>query len=193
MQEAERRIPIQYSNRSSSSYGGQQTFLPFRLNSAGVMPVIIASVLMGLPSMIGLYNEKFKLFIDKYLSTDKPVGFTIYILIVFIFTYIYTYMMINPNELSKNLNQNGGYIPGIRPGKETKEYISKVLSRITFLGAIFICVIAALPILFATFSKFSSSVSIGGTSILIVVGVMIETYKQVESAVASRGYNRRIK
>lgn len=193
MQEAERRIPIQYSNRSSSSYGGQQTFLPFRLNSAGVMPVIIASVLMGLPSMIGLYNEKFKLFIDKYLSTDKPVGFTIYILIVFIFTYIYTYMMINPNELSKNLNKNGGYIPGIRPGKETKEYISKVLSRITFLGAIFICVIAALPILFATFSKFSSSVSIGGTSILIVVGVMIETYKQVESAVASRGYNRRIK
>ena len=191
MQEAERRIPIQYSNRSASSYGGQQTFLPLRLNSAGVMPVIIASVIMGIPSIISYFSASAKPFIDTYLSTAKPVGFSIYIVLVFIFTYVYTFMTINPNELSKNLNNNGGYIPGIRPGKETKEYISKVLSRITFMGAIFICVIAALPTVFTSLTGLSDSIRLGGTSILIVVGVVVETYKQLESSVASRNYNNR--
>ena len=191
MQEAERRIPVQYSNRSSSSYGGQQTFLPFRLNSAGVMPVIIASVIMSVPSIIGYFVESAQPFINTYLSTTKPVGFTIYIILVFGFTYVYTFMTINPNELSKNLNKNGGYIPGIRPGKETKEYITKVLNRITFLGAIFISVIAALPTVFTSLTGLSESISLGGTSILIVVGVLVETFKQLESSVASRNYNRR--
>jgi preprotein translocase subunit SecY len=191
MQEAERRIPIQYSNRSSSSYGGQQTFLPLRLNSAGVMPVIIASVIMGIPSIISYFVESAKPFINTYLSTSKPIGFSIYIILVFVFTYVYTYMTINPDELSKNLNKNGGYIPGIRPGKETKDYISKILSRITFMGAIFICVIAALPTIFTSLTGLSDSIRLGGTSILIVVGVVVETYKQLESSVASRNYNRR--
>lgn len=191
VQEAERRIPIQYSNRSSSSYGGQQTFLPLRLNSAGVMPVIIASVIMSLPSIFTYFVKSAKPFVDTYLSTAKPVGFSIYIVLVFAFTYIYTYMTINPEELSKNLNNNGGYIPGVRPGKETKNYISKVLSKITFMGAIFICIIAALPTVFTTLTGLTESIRIGGTSILIVVGVVVETYKQIESSVASRNYNRR--
>lgn len=191
MQEAERRIPIQYSNRSASSYGGKQTFLPLRLNSAGVMPVIIASVVMSIPSLIAYVAKDTQPFINTYLSTNKPVGFIIYIALVFIFTYVYTYMTINPSELSKNLNKNGGYIPGIRPGSETKDYISKVLSRITFMGAIFICVIAALPTVFTSITGLSNSVRLGGTGILIVVGVMVETYKQLESSVASRSYNRR--
>jgi preprotein translocase subunit SecY len=193
VQEAERRIPVQYSNRSSSSYGGQQTFLPLRLNSAGVMPVIIASVLMGIPTILNYFikNEAVTSFFNNYLSTSKPVGFVIYLVLIFAFTYIYTFLTINPEELSKNLNKNGGYIPGIRPGNETKKYISKVLSRITFLGALFICVIAALPAVFTAATGLSSSIQLGGTSILIAVGVVLETYKQLESSVASRNYSNR--
>lgn len=193
VQEAERRIPIQYSNRSAGSYGGQQTFLPLRLNSAGVMPVIIASVIMGIPSMIALVvkKESVKLFLNNYLSTNTTVGFIIYIVLILVFTYIYTFLTINPEELSKNLNKNGGYIPGIRPGSETKKYIVMVLSRITFMGAIFIAVIAALPTLFTSLTGLSNTIKLGGTSILIAVGVVLETYKQLESSVASRNYNNR--
>lgn len=193
VQEAERRIPIQYSNRSSSSYGGQQTFLPLRLNSAGVMPVIIASVIMGIPSIVKYVTKKVGIikFIDSYLSTSKPVGFVIYIALIIAFTFVYTFLTINPEELSKNLNKNGGYIPGIRPGSETKKYISKVLARITFLGAIFIAIIAALPTIFTAVSGLGDNVTLGGTSILIAVGVILETYKQLESSVASRNYNNR--
>ena len=193
VQEAERRIPIQYSNRSASSYGGQQTFLPLRLNSAGVMPVIIASVIMGIPTILNYFieNEGVNNFFNNYLSTSKPVGFVIYLVLIFAFTYVYTFLTINPEELSKNLNKNGGYIPGIRPGSETKKYISKVLSRITFLGAIFICIIAALPAVFTAATGLSESIQLGGTSILIAVGVVLETYKQLESSVASRNYNNR--
>lgn len=193
VQEAERRIPIQYSNRSASSYGGQQTFLPLRLNSAGVMPVIIASVIMGVPTILNYFieNEGVNNFLNNYLSTSKPVGFVIYLVLIFAFTYIYTFLTINPEELSKNLNKNGGYIPGIRPGSETKKYISKVLSRITFLGAIFICIIAALPAVFTAATGLSESIQLGGTSILIAVGVVLETYKQLESSVASRNYSNR--
>lgn len=193
VQEAERRIPIQYSNRSSSSYGGQQTFLPLRLNSAGVMPVIIASVIMGIPSILSYFikNAKVLSFFNNYLSTTKPVGFIVYIALILAFTYIYTFLTINPEELSKDLNKNGGYIPGIRPGSETKKHISKVLSRITFLGAIFIALIAAAPIIFTAVTGLPDTVRLGGTSILIAVGVVLETYKQLESSVASRNYNRR--
>ena len=192
-QEAERRIPIQYSNRSAGSYGGQQTFLPLRLNSAGVMPVIIASVIMGVPSILTYFvkNAKVVSFLKNYLSTSTPVGFAIYILLIFAFTFIYTFLTINPEELSKNLNKNGGYIPGVRPGKETQNYISKVLGRITFMGAIFICIIAALPTIFTELTGLDDSIKLGGTSILIAVGVVLETYKQLESSVASRNYNNR--
>jgi len=193
VQEAERRIPIQYSNRSAGSYGGQQTFLPLRLNSAGVMPVIIASVIMGVPSILTYFvkNAKVLAFLNNYLTTDTTVGFIIYILLIVIFTYIYTFLTINPEELSKNLNKNGGYIPGIRPGSETKKYISQVLGRITFMGAIFIAIIAALPTLFTSLTGLSNTIKLGGTSILIAVGVVLETYKQLESSVASRNYNNR--
>jgi preprotein translocase subunit SecY len=195
VQEAERRIPIQYSNRSAGSYGGQQTFLPLKLNSASVMPVIIASVIMGIPSIITYFvkSSKVTTFINSYLQTSTPVGFAIYILLIFAFTYIYTFLTINPEELSKNLNKNGGYIPGVRPGSETENYISKVLSRITFMGAIFICFLAALPIVFTKVSGLPNSIQLGGTSILIAVGVILETYKQLESSVASRNYSNRRK
>ena len=193
VQEAERRIPIQYSNRSSSSYGGQQTFLPLKLNSANVMPVIIASVIMGIPSILAYFikNAKVISFLNNYLSTSKPVGFVLYIVLIVIFTYIYTFLTINPEELSKNLNKNGGYIPGIRPGSETKKYISKILGRITFMGAFFIALLASIPTIFTALTGLPETVKLGGTSMLIAVGVLLETYKQLESSVASRNYNNR--
>lgn len=193
VQEAERRIPIQYSNRSAGTYKANTSFLPLRINSAGVMPVIFASAVLAIPTTLTyiIKNESFKLFVDKYLSTQTPVGFIIYILLIIAFTYGYTYLAaVNPEDISKNLNKQNGYIPGIRPGTETTKYVSKVLSRITFMGAIFIAIIAAIPIIFSWISDMPSIVTLGGTSILIVVGVLLETYKQLESSVASRAYRR---
>lgn len=193
VQEAERRIPIQYSNRSAGAYKANTSFLPLRINSAGVMPVIFASAVLAIPTTLTyiIKNESFKLFVDKYLSTQTPIGFVVYILLIIAFTYGYTYLAaVNPEDISKNLNKQNGYIPGIRPGTETTKYISKVLSRITFMGAIFIAVIAAIPIIFSWISDMPSIVTLGGTSILIVVGVLLETYKQLESSVASRAYRR---
>lgn len=193
VQEAERRIPIQYSNRSAGTYKANTSFLPLRINSAGVMPVIFASAVLAIPTTLTyiIKNESFKLFVDKYLSTQTPIGFVVYILLIIAFTYGYTYLAaVNPEDISKNLNKQNGYIPGIRPGTETTKYISKVLSRITFMGAIFIAIIAAIPIIFSWISDMPSIVTLGGTSILIVVGVLLETYKQLESSVASRAYRR---
>lgn len=193
VQEAERRIPIQYSNRSTGTYKANSSFLPLRINSAGVMPVIFASAVLAIPTTLTyiIKNDSFKLFLDKYLSTTTPIGFIVYILLIIAFTYGYTYLAaVNPEDLSKNLNKQNGYIPGIRPGTETTKYVSKVLSRITFMGALFIAALAAIPIVFSWVSNMSSTVTLGGTSILIVVGVLLETYKQLESSVASRAYRR---
>lgn len=194
VQEAERKIPIQYSNRSRGAYNSaNSSFLPLRINSAGVMPVIFASAILAIPTTLTylIKSEEFKLFVDKYLTTSTPIGFVVYILLIIAFTYGYTFVAaVNPEDISKNLNKQNGYIPGIRPGTETTKYVSKVLSRITFMGAIFIAVIAAIPIIFSWISDMPSIVTLGGTSILIVVGVLLETYKQLESSVASRAYRR---
>ena len=127
---------------------------------------------------------------SKYLNYTTPVGFVIYLVCIFVFGFFYTFLQVNPEELSKNLNRQGGYIPGIRPGKETKNYIKTVLGRITLLGTTFIAIIAALPIIFSSFmtTNLPSSVSIGGTGLLIVVGVALETYKQLESSLINRNY-----
>ena len=193
VEESERRIPIQYSNQTTSAYGAKQTYIPFKLNSAGVMPVILASAVISVPAFLAsiMKKEGFTLFVEKYLTYTTPVGFIVYILLIIAFTYGYTYLAaVNPEDISKNLNKQNGYIPGIRPGTETTKYVSKVLSRITFMGAIFIAIIAAIPIIFSWISDMPSIVTLGGTSILIVVGVLLETYKQLESSVASRAYRR---
>lgn len=189
---AERRINVQYANKSNSSYGGRQNYIPFRLNSAGVMPVILASALIAIPSFLAsfLKKEAFTSFISKYLSMTTPLGFGLYILLIFIFSYFYTFMQLKPSELSDNLNKNGGFIPGIRPGEETTKYISKVISRITVIGAFFLVVLAALPIIFGWVSNLSSNVTIGGTGLLIIVGVALETFKQLESQIQSRSYKK---
>ena len=193
IQEAERRIPIQYANKSTSAFGSAaQSFMPIKLNSANVIPVIFASSLLSIPSIIAqvIKNESFTVFVQKYLTYTTPVGFLIYVVFIFFFSYFYTFIQLKPEEFAKNLQENGGYIPGIRPGEETKKYIDKVLSRLTILGATFLVVIAGLPILFAKFTSLPTSVTIGGTGLLIVVGVALETYKQLEGSLLSRSYKR---
>ena len=192
VQESERRIPIQYANKSTSAYGNAQSFMPIKINSAGVIPVIFASSLLSIPSIIGqvIKNDKFTLVVQKYLTYTTPVGFIIYVVLIFFFAYFYTFIQLKPEEFAKNLQENGGYIPGIRPGDETKEYVSKILSRLTVLGASFLTVIAGLPIIFSKLTSLPTSVSIGGTGLLIVVGVALETYKQLEGSILTRSYKR---
>lgn len=193
VQESERRIPIQYANKSQSAFGGAaQSFMPIKLNAAGVIPVIFASSLISVPGIIAQFvkNETYTLIVQKYLTYTTPVGFMLYVLFIFIFAYFYTFIQMKPEEFAKNLQENGGYIPGIRPGDDTQKYVSKVLSRLTILGAVFLVVIAGLPIIFSQVTSLPTSVSIGGTGILIAVGVALETYKQLEGSILTRSYKR---
>ncbi len=192
VQESERRIPIQYANKSTSAYGNAQSFMPIKINSAGVIPVIFASSLLSIPGIIAqvVKNDGFTLFVQKYLTYSTPVGFVIYIIFIFLFAYFYTFIQLKPEEFAKNLQDNGGYIPGIRPGEETKQYVSKILTRLTVLGATFLSIIAGLPIAFSKLTSLPTSVSIGGTGLLIVVGVALETYKQLEGSILTRSYKR---
>jgi preprotein translocase subunit SecY len=187
---AERRIPIQYSNRTTSAYGASQNFLPIKINSAGVMPVIFASILTSVPATIVALTGKEKAiaFVNKYIIYTSNTGFILYLALIMIFGYLYTFISMNPDEMSKNLNENGGYIPGVRPGKETSDYISNVLGKLTLVGSIFLVILAGLPVILSKVTSLPSSVTIGGTGILIVVGVAIETYKQIESGLISRSY-----
>ena len=192
VQESERRIPIQYANKSTNAYGSAQSFMPIKVNAAGVIPVIFASSLISIPSIIAQVtsSEAVSLFIQKYLSYTTPVGFTLYVVFIFFFAYFYTFIQLKPDEFAKNLQDNGGYIPGIRPGEETKNYVNRILSRLTVLGATFLAVISGLPILFSQLTSLPTSVSIGGTGLLIVVGVALETYKQLEGSILTRSYKR---
>ncbi len=188
---AERKIPIQYANKSTSAYGNQ-SFMPIKVNTAGVMPVIFASSLLAIPATIAqlVKNEKFINFVNNYLTYTKPVGFIIFVALIFFFAYFYTYIQLKPEDLAKNLKENGGFIPGVRPGKDTEKYISNVLSKLTVIGGVFLVIIAGLPIIFSSLSGLSSTVTIGGTSLLIVVGVALETYKQLEGSLVSRNYKK---
>ena len=192
--ESERRIPIQYANKTTSSYGAKQTYIPFKVNAANVIPVIFASAIITIPQVLARFitNEGYVKFVNNYMNYNTPVGLTIYLLLIVIFSYVYTILQFKPEEISKNLQQNGGYIPGVRPGIETKKYITKVLLRITTFGTLFLVVIAALPILFQNYSNVNNTnISIGGTGLLIVVGVALETYKQVDSVLEQKEYKGR--
>ena len=189
---AERRIPIQYSNRTNVAYSSNQSFLPIKLNSANVIPVIFASTLITIPvTIVNLINNQGAIdFVNNYINYTSWTGLVLYIALIMFFGYFYTMLQMNPEEMSKNLNKSGGYIPGVRPGTETTNYISNVLGKITFVGSILLVIIAILPILFSKFSGLSSAVTIGGTGLLIVVGVAIETSKQIESSIRSRSYKK---
>ncbi len=190
---AERRIPIQYANRTNSAYGAEQSYLPIKLNSAGVIPVIFAQIILTIPSTVAalLNSEKAIAFMNKWIVPSSNTGIILYLFLIFFFGYFYTFMMMNPDEMSKNLNERGGYIPGVRPGSDTSKYISNSISKLTIVGSIFLMIIAILPILVAKFSSLGSAISIGGTGLLIVVGVAIETYKQLESSLLARSYKEK--
>ena len=195
IQIAERRIPIQYANRTTSAYGAQQSYLPIKINSAGVIPVIFAQILLTVPSTVVAFtgNETAINFVNNYIVYTSNTGIILYLILILFFGYFYTFMMMNPEEMSKNLNERGGYIPGIRPGEDTSKYISNSIGKLTIVGSIFLMVIAVLPVLVSKFSGLPNSVTIGGTGLLIVVGVAIETYKQIESSLLARSYKEKRK
>ena len=193
---AERKIRIQYANKTVSAYGAKESYLPLKINYAGVMPVIFASMLLTIPSIIVniIGNQNAIDFVNNYIMYTSLSGFVIYIALIIFFSYFYTFMAMNPEEMSKDLNKSGAYIPGVRPGVETTKYISTVVSRLTLVGSLFIALLAGAPILISNLTGLSQSVAIGGTGILIVVVVAIETYKQIESGLVSRKFaHRRVK
>ena len=193
IQEGQRKIPVQYAKRvvGRKVYGGQSTHIPMKVLMAGVIPVIFSTSLLQFPQIIALFFKGgFADFINKYLSLNGTVGIWIYsllnVLLIIFFTYFYTAIQFNPIEYSTNLKQNGGFIPGIRPGKPTSDYLTKVLSRITLAGGIILAIIATLPVILESIVRLN--IHFGGTAILIVVGVVIETIKQIESQMLMRHY-----
>lgn len=191
MNDAERRIPVQYAKRvvGRKMYGGQSTHLPIKVNMSGVMPIIFASSILTIPSTIQLFVTPtgfWKTVLDA-LSTTGWVYALIYFLLILMFAYFYVAIQYNPIEMANNLRQNNGTIPGIRPGKPTSDYIQKILSKITLIGALFLAVIALLPIAFSAFTGMHN-LMMGGTSVIILVGVALDTMKQMESQMMMRHY-----
>ncbi|MBQ9047667.1 MAG: preprotein translocase subunit SecY [Solobacterium sp.] len=188
MQLAVRKIPIQYSS-SSGARASDITYLPFKINSASVIPVIFASSIITAPQIIlSFINTDAYTKVSNFLSLQKPVGLIIYAVLVFLFTFFYTDLQVDPEKVAENLGKSGAYIPGIRPGTETKTYLKKVVNRITVLGAVALVVIAVLPYILPMFTSLPSSVSIGGTGIIIVVGVAMETMSQLKGQLTQKQY-----
>jgi len=194
IQQGTRKVPVQYAKRvvGRKMYGGQSSHIPIKVNQSGVIPVIFALSLLQFPLTLTYFFPQggFSNFIVKYLSLNGQPGIWIYsilnIFLIIFFTYFYTAVTFNPIEVSNNMKANGGFIPGIRPGKPTAEYITKVMTRITLVGGIFLAFIAVLPTLIFQFTELGFS--FGGTSLLIAVGVALETMKQIESQMMMRNY-----
>jgi preprotein translocase subunit SecY len=194
MYDSERRIPVQYAKRvvGRKMYGGQSTHIPIKVGLSGVMPIIFASSILIIPSTIEFFlgnrvTEGFWKSFFQAFSTTGWVYSILYFFLIIVFAYFYMTIQYNPIEMANNLRQNNGTIPGIRPGKPTSDYIARVLSKVTFIGSIFLAFIALMPIIFGA-STGMSNLSIGGTSLLILVGVALETVKQLESQMMMRHY-----
>ncbi len=202
LQDAERRIPVQYSKKvqGRKMAGGQSSYIPLKVNTAGVIPVIFASSLMSVPSIIiNLFNVTPGTTAQKILqgmnqgywfNPEYPwasIGLIIYILLNVVFAYFYTSVTFNPMEVANNMKKNGGFIPGIRPGKPTQDYLNKILNYIVLIGVTGLVIVALIPIFFN--GMFKADVSFGGTSLIIIVGVILETMKQMESQMLVRNYS----
>jgi len=190
LQEGQRRLPVRYAKRvvGNKIYGGQSTFIPLRVNSAGVIPIIFASSVLLFPTTIArFFSLSFAQTISKVLSPSSPIYMILYMLLIIFFTYFYTAVVFNPIEVANNLKKYGGFIPGIRPGRPTADYIERVLSRVTLGGAIFLAVIALLPSLLTQLLGITTFY-FGGTAVLIVVGVALETVQQIEAQLLMRHY-----
>ncbi|WJQ81886.1 preprotein translocase subunit SecY [Brevibacillus brevis] len=200
MQQGLRKIPVQYAKRvvGRKMYGGQSTHIPLKINSAGVIPVIFAVSLVMFPSTIAQFwvdasGQGFANWVYQNFQVNKPLGMTLYAILILGFTYFYTFVQINPVQMAENMRKNGGYIPGIRPGKNTEVFITRTLNRLTLAGALFLMIIAILPFFFGSLANLPQSIYIGGTSLLIVVGVSLDTMKQIESQMIKRHYQGFIK
>ena len=198
LQDGVRKIPVQYAKKMQGRkmVGGASTHIPLKVNTAGVIPVIFASSLMSFPSIIMMLLGKSSngfvlnaLSQQNWCSLEKPgysIGLLLYILLVVFFAYFYTSITFNPLEIANNMKRQGGFVPGIRPGKPTSDYLAKILNYIIFIGAIGLIIVAVIPIFFN--GVFGASVSFGGTSLIIVVGVVLETIKQIEAQMVNRHY-----
>ena len=190
--DAERRIPVQYAKRvvGRKMYGGQSTHLPMKVNMSGVMPIIFAQSIASVPATIVAFTGKTDGWVNTWFSNNSIPYAIIYFLLIIFFAYFYSTIQFNPVEVANNLKKNGGYIPGFRPGKPTSEFIQKVLNKITLFGAIYLGIIALVPILISHFSNAAAltGLSLGGTSIIIVVGVALETVRALEAQMLMRNY-----
>ena len=190
--DAERRIPVQYAKRvvGRKMYGGQSTFLPMKVNMSGVMPIIFAQSIASVPATIAAFTGKTSGWVSTWFGTNSIPYAIVYLLLIIFFAYFYSTIQFNPVEVANNLKKNGGYIPGFRPGKPTSEFIQKVLNKITLFGAIYLGIIAVVPILISHFSDAAAKtgLSLGGTSIIIVVGVALETIRALEAQMLMRNY-----
>lgn len=202
LQDAERRIPVQYSKKvqGRKMAGGQSSYIPLKVNTAGVIPIIFASSLLSVPAIIiNLFNitpgttwQKILQGLNQnyWFNPEYPwasVGLIIYILLNIIFAYFYTSITFNPMEVANNMKKSGGFIPGIRPGKPTQDYLNKILNYIVLIGVAGLLIVALIPIFFN--GMFKADVSFGGTSLIIIVGVILETMKQLESQMLVRNYS----
>lgn len=192
--DSERRIPIQYAKqmRGRKMYGGQSTFLPIKVNMSGVMPIIFAQSIASLPATILAFNHpandwKFTTIMRTITNTNGVLYAIVYFLLIIAFGYFYAAIQYNPIEIANNLKKNGGYIPGFRPGRPTAEFIQKVIHKIVLFGSLYLGVVAILPIIISNISGYSS-LAIGGTSVIIVVGVALETSKALEAQMMMRNY-----
>ena len=194
IQQGTRRIPVQYAKRvvGRKMYGGQSTHIPLKVNQAGVIPVIFALSILQFPLTITYFfpNTGFTEFVTNWLSPAGMPGVLVYsvmnVMLIVAFNYFYTTITFNPIEVADNLKANGGFIPGIRPGKATVEYLTKVMSRLAFVGAVFLAVVATLPTIIGQITGLN--IQFGGTSLLIAVGVAIDTMKQLENQMVMRNY-----
>ena len=192
--EAERRIPVQYAKRvvGRKMYGGQSTFLPVKVNMSGVLPIIFAQSIATLPATIiaftGTGSSSFWTWMNTYIFDTKSAFYIVcYFLLIIAFSYFYATIQFNPIEIANNLKKNGGFIPGFRPGKPTSDFILKVINKITLFGALYLAIVAILPIIAGIIIK-NTSLAVGGTSVIIVVGVALETVKSLEAQMLMRHY-----
>ncbi|MHC0039186.1 preprotein translocase subunit SecY [Pseudoneobacillus sp. C159] len=198
IQQALRKIPIQYAKRMNAGrnqVGGQSTHLPLKVNAAGVIPVIFAVSFIITPRTIASFfpTNDVTLWIQRVFDYSHPIGMVLYAALIIAFTYFYAFIQVNPEQMAENLKKQGGYVPGIRPGKSTQEYLTRILYRLTLVGSLFLAVIAVLPVVFINIANLPQSAQIGGTSLLIVIGVALDTMKQLESQLVKRHYKGFIK
>jgi preprotein translocase subunit SecY len=204
VEQSQRRIPVQYAKRvvGRREYGGQSTYIPIKVNMAGVVPVIFASSLLYLPALIAQFNQPdangkvqpWVTWVSNYLTKgDHPLYMALYFLLIVGFTYFYVAITFNPEEVSDNMKNYGGFIPGIRAGRPTTEFLEYVLSRITFPGALYLGAIALIPLVAFSLVGANQNFPFGGTSILIIVGVGLETVKQINAQMQQRNYEGLLK